>query len=334
MASTYRAVMLRGKGGLEQLTEETLPLTEPKAGELRISVRAVGAGFTDVIMRTGYYPYRPDFPFVPGYDVIGSVDAIGPGVAGFTQGQRVCALTVYGGYAEYLVRGADEFVPVPDGLDDAEVVALILNYVTAYQMIHRVAKVTPGQSVLVNGANGGVGAAALELLKVHGAKAIAAAGPKHFDFVRSLGAVPIESRGRPLDELVRAIEPNGVDAALDGLGGKITGECARATKKGGHLVCYGLTGARSSLLSTVQGFTSLYVGAPLIGRRSSFYGITQIYRKDKTPFKTDIVKLFELLAKRAIEPRIAARLPLLACRDAQRMLEEGGVVGKIVHVRE
>src|ERR1700733_3383062 len=146
MANTYRAVLLQGKGGLDQLQEVELPLTAPKRGELRIKVRATGAGSTDVIMRTGYYPYRPPFPFSPGYEVVGDVDALGEGVTGFTVGQRVCALTVYGGAAEYLTREAEHFVPVPEGLDDAEVVALILNYITAYQMIHRFSELKAGGS--------------------------------------------------------------------------------------------------------------------------------------------------------------------------------------------
>src|SRR5262249_43756435 len=160
-----------------------LPLTEPKAGELRIKVRASGAGSTDITMRTGYYPYAPPFPFVQGYEVVGEVDALGAGVSGFTKGQRVCALTGYGGWGGHLCRDAADFVPVPDGLDDGEVIALILNYITAYQMIHRTGQMKPGQWGLVTGANGGVGAALLELLRIHGAHAIGAASPKHFDFI-------------------------------------------------------------------------------------------------------------------------------------------------------
>lgn len=332
--STYRAVMLKGKGGLDQLEEQSLPLTEPQAGELRIKVRASGAGSTDITMRTGYYPYAPKFPFVQGYEVVGDVDAIGAGVTGFHKGQRVCALTVHGGWGEYLVRDASDFVPVPDGLDDGEVIALILNYITAYQMIHRTAKMQPGQLALVTGANGGVGTALLELLKIHGARAIGAAGPKHFDLVRSLGGEPIESRGKPLEESVHAIHPEGVDVAFDGVSGKTTGECIRATKKGGIIVAYGFMGAMepglSGMLSAARGSTALFVGAPLSGHRSEFYGITALYRKDKQPFREDLPKLFELLKQRKIKPRIAARLPLLAGKKAVEMLTAGGVVGKIV----
>src|SRR6478672_435797 len=167
--------MLLGKGGLDRLEVRELPLADPGPGEVRVRVRATGAGATDLIMRPGSYPFAPPYPFPPGYEVVGDVDAVGAGVTGLARGQRVCALTVYGGQAEYLVRGAEHFVPVPDGLDDAEVVALILNYVTAYQMIHRVAAIQAGHTVLVTGANGGVGSAALELLRAVGARAVGAA---------------------------------------------------------------------------------------------------------------------------------------------------------------
>jgi NADPH:quinone reductase-like Zn-dependent oxidoreductase len=326
----YRAVMLQRKGGLDRLQLVELPLTPPKPGELRIKVRAAGAGFTDITMRTGMYPFRPPFPFVQGYEVVGDVDALGEGVSGFRIGQRVCALTVYGAWAEYLTREADHFVPVPEGVDDAEAVALILNYVTAYQMMHRSAHVQPGQLVLVSGANGGVGTALLELCRLEGVRTVGAAAPKHFDYLRGLGAEPIESRSRPLDVQVREKFPDGVDASFDALGGAATGEHIRATKKGGVVVGYGFMQARHG--GVVRGFAALLLGSRLAGRRGTFYGITAVYRKNKQPLKEDLPKLLELLREKKLRPTIAARLPLLDGKRAEEMLEAGGVAGKIVLV--
>ena len=133
----YRAVMLQGMGGLDRLEEVAVPFVEPGPGEVRVRVVAAGAGSTDILMRTSKYLFAPDFPFVPGYELVGVIDAVGGGVTGLAVGQKVAALTVHGAFAEYLVRSADDFVPVPAGLDDAQTVALILNYVTAYQIIHR-----------------------------------------------------------------------------------------------------------------------------------------------------------------------------------------------------
>src|SRR5512138_3338791 len=124
MPDTYRAILLTGPGDLDRLREVRLPLLAPGPGELRIRVIATGAGGTDLTMRRGRYPFAPPFPFVPGYEVVGIIDAIGEGVTGFAHGQKVAALTVHGAFAEALVRGAEHFVPVPEGLDDSETVAL------------------------------------------------------------------------------------------------------------------------------------------------------------------------------------------------------------------
>jgi NADPH:quinone reductase len=140
-----------------------------------VRVRAAGVGSTDLIMLAGKYRYAPKIPFVPGYEVAGVVEDIGAGVIGFEVGQRVAALTVYGGFAELLVRKAEHFLPVPDGVSDRDAAAVILNYVTAWQMIHRVVKVRPGQTALVTGAAGGVGTAALQLLRLARVKTYGAA---------------------------------------------------------------------------------------------------------------------------------------------------------------
>jgi NADPH:quinone reductase-like Zn-dependent oxidoreductase len=154
--------MLTKKGGPEVLQVVDLPVEEPGPGRLRIRVRAAGVGATDLTMLTGNYMFAPKIPFVPGYEVAGVVDAVGAGVTGFELGQRVAALTVYCGFAELLVREAEHFLPVINGVSDRDAAAVILNYITAWQMIYRVAKVQRGQTALVTAAAGGVGTAALQ----------------------------------------------------------------------------------------------------------------------------------------------------------------------------
>jgi NADPH:quinone reductase-like Zn-dependent oxidoreductase len=337
MSTTYRAVMLMRRGGPEVLEEVTLPLVEPGPGEVRIAVRATGAGATDLTMRRGRYPFAPPIPFVPGYEVIGEVEAAGRDAGDLRVGDRVAALTVHGGYAEKLVRPAKEFVRVPPGLDDGEAVALILNYVTAYQAIHRVAGASAGDTALVTGASGGVGTAALDLLRAAGIQAYGAASAARHDLVRSLGATPIEGRAARIDRALRAVLPRGVDLALDGLGGRFVRQCIRATRRGGSVVGYGFSGAtdaagRPSTLAWWRGMIALLLGARLVARRGRFYGITLLYRRDPAPFREDLPKLFDLLGRGVIRPRIAARLPLLAARRASELLERGGVEGKIVHL--
>lgn len=329
MTQVMQAIQLTRKGGPEVLQRIELPLPEPGPGELRVKVRATGVGSTDVTMRRGYYPYAPKIPFTPGYETVGDVDAIGPGVTGFRVGERVCALLVYGGYATHVVRAAADWLKVPEGLDDAEVVALILNYVTAYQMIHREAKLQAGQRALVTAAAGGVGQALLDLLRVAGARAIGAAAATKHDLVRGYGAEPIEGRAAPVDRGALALAPEGVDASFDGVGGAQLRECIRATQKGGLVVWYGFMGA-AALPTTMRNFMDLMIGARLRGRRASFYGITKLYREDPRPLREDLPKLFALLGERRITPRITVRLPLLAAREANERIERGGVDGKIV----
>jgi NADPH2:quinone reductase len=330
--ATYRAVMLTGKGEPDVLREVELPLVEPGAGEVRLAVRATGAGGTDVIMRRGFYPYAPKIPFVPGYEVVGDIEARGSGVTNLKIGQRVAGLMIHGGYAEKLVRGAVEFVPIPDGVDDATAVALILNYATAYQAIHRIAKVKASDSVLVTGANGGVGSALLELLRPTGARVFGAAAARHHDLVRSLGATPIESRTERIDTAIQRLAPGGVDVAIDNLGGHLVGQSIRATRRGGLVVGIGFSATGGRVGGFLRTLATLYLLAPLTGRRATFFGITQLYKKDPRPFREDLAKLFVLANQGAISPRIAARLPLLAARQAAEIIEKGGFEGKIVHL--
>lgn len=337
MAQTYRATVLTGKGGPERLQVQELPVPEPEPGEVRVRVRASGVGSTDIIMRRGSYAFAPKIPFVPGYEVVGDVEVLGAGVQKLRIGQRVAALAVYGGYGEVVVRRASEFVPVPNGLDDADVVALLLNYASAFQMIERVAKPERGQLALVTGANGGVGSALLELLRVRGIRALGAASPAKYDLISSYGATPIPSRGGPIDVAVHAIAPQGVDAAFDVVGAHGTLECIRATRRGGTVVGYGFMGTmRNGKQRTDLVLLTLFlalIGTRLAGRRGAFYGITALHRRDPRPFEEDLQKLFGLLAAGQIRPRIAARLPLLEARRGNEMLEAGGLEGKIVLIQ-
>jgi NADPH2:quinone reductase len=329
--ATMQAVMLTKKGGPDVLETVELPLPEPGPGEVRVKVRATGVGATDITMRRGSYPYAPSIPFVPGYESVGIVDVVGEGVTTLKAGDRVCALLVHGGYATHVVRGAEHWVKVPDGLDDVHTVSLILNYVTAYQMIHRVTRLRAGESALVNAANGGVGQALLDLLRAHDVSTIGAAARARHDIVASYGATPIEGRSTPLDVGVHAVVAEGVDAAFDGVGGAHTGQCVSSTRRGGITVWYGFAGAQG-FRAVARSALSLFVGARLHGRRGAFYGITMLYRKNPQPFFEDLPKLFDLLAKRKISPRIAQTLPLLDARQANERLEAGGIDGKLVLV--
>src|SRR3954468_22791875 len=149
-----------------QVIEEECP--EPRPGEVRVRVLAAGVALPDVMAREGIHPETPPVPFTPGWDLVGVVDRLGASASGIDVGQTVAALPIHGAYAEFVCLPQRELVPVPSGLDPAEAVSLILNYVTAYQMLHRSAQVRRGQRVLVHGAAGGVGSALLQLGRLVG----------------------------------------------------------------------------------------------------------------------------------------------------------------------
>ena len=329
MAETYRAVMLTKKGGPEVLQVVELPIEPPGPGQLRVQVRAAGVGSTDLIMLTGGYLYAPTIPFVPGYEVAGVVDAIGAGVTGFEIGERVAALTVHGSFAELLVREAEHFLPIPEGVSDRDAAAVILNYVTAWQMIHRVAEVQPGRTALVTGAAGGVGTAALQLLRLAGVKAYGAASASKHELLRTLGAVPIDYRAGSIDRLIRVVEPAGVDYAFDAVGGSNISRCIGALRRGGTLVGFGFMGA-STKLSQLAMFANIFVGARLRRRVGAFYGITMLYRKNPWLLREDLPKIFSLLAAKKINPLIQTTFPLIEARQAIELLASGSVEGKIV----
>ncbi len=329
MPATYHAQMITRPGGPDVLQTVDLPMADPGPGELRVAVRASGVGATDLTMLAGDYMFAPKIPFVGGYEIAGVVEAIGADVTGFEVGQRVAALTVYGGFAERLVRGAEHFVPIPDEVPDVEAVAVILNYVTAWQMIHRVANVRAGQTALVTGAGGGVGTALLQLLRLAGVKTYGAASARKHGLVASLGATPLDYRLGPIDRLIRAREPAGVDFVFDAVGGANIGPCLRAARRGGMVVGYGFM-AVDGALARARMFWDLLIGARLRGRRGTFYGITLRYRKDAKPFHEDLPKILTLVARRQINPVIAATFPLSDAKRAIELLATGTVAGKIV----
>jgi NADPH2:quinone reductase len=329
MTTTYRAMMITKPGGPEVLQPVDLPVAEPGAGELRVRVRACGVGATDLTMLAGDYAFAPKIPFVGGYEIAGIVEALGGGVTGFHVGQRVAALTVHGGFAERLVRGAEHFVPIPDQVSDVEAAAVILNHVSAWQMIHRAARVQAGQSALVTGAGGGVGTALLQLLQLAGVKTYGAASSRKHGLIAKLGATPIDYHTGPIDRFIRALEPSGLDVAFDALGGANIGKCIRAVRRGGMVVGYGFM-AVDGRLARARMFFDVFVGSRLRGRRGTFYGISLLYRKDNKPFLEDLPKILALIAQRKIEPVISAVFPLRDASKALELLATGTVKGKIV----
>ena len=328
-----------------QVLEEECP--EPKGGEARVIVLAAGVSLPDLMMREGVHPETPPLPFTPGWDLIGIVDRLGGDVSGIEPGQIVAALPITGAYAEFVCLPYRELVPVPSGLDAAEAVSLVLNYVTAYQMLHRSAKVKPGQRALIHGAAGGVGSALLQLGRLAGLEMYGTASSRGASAVSALGGIPIDYQQLDFVKEIRRRTSEGVDVVFDGIGGSHIWRSRKALRPGGKVVAYGLTStlrggrlaaSRSGHRHRFRGIAvfGLYIAGGWVfpGRKRVIpYSIQWLKRLRPAVFRQDLITLFDLLQRRQIKPLIAHRCPLAEARRAHELLEKGGVTGKIVLVR-
>jgi NADPH2:quinone reductase len=330
----YKKVILSEFGGPEVLhvvEEATLP--EPGAGEVRVKVLATSATFTDTMVRKGiYYGFKETPPLSPGYDMVGVVDELGAGVIGLEPGQMVADLTVFGAYTEYMLRTADSLVPVPAGLDPAEAVSMVLSYVTAYQMLHRIAKVQRGQEILVHGAGGAVGTALLELGRLLDLEMYGTASKSKHELVKSLGGTPIDYEHEDFLERIQALNGDGVDAAFDAISGDNFKRSFKSLKKGGMLVPYGFYNqAMGKGGNVAKEYMSVALWNILPnGRKAAFYSIGDLRKKNPGWFKEDLSALFDLLAEGKIKPTIERRMKLEEAARAHELIEQAAVKGRIV----
>lgn len=346
----YKRVVVTNRGGPEvlQIVEEQVP--EPGIGDVRVRILAAGVSYADLLMREGVHPETTPQTFTPGWDLVGVVDRVGDGVSGLEPGQMVAALPVCGAYAEFICLPQEELIPVPAGLDPAEAVSLVLNYVTAYQMMHRSARVAPSQRVLIDGAAGGCGTALLQLGRLVPLEMYGTASRRKHTIVSTLGGTPIDYQHSDFVEEIRRLTGDGVDVVFDGIGGRHLWRSLKALRAGGTVVAYGLT-------STLQGGKSAgglrhrlrrlaSIGLPtiacydLLSRGVSFfmagrkriliYSIQRLKRRKPEWFREDLTALLELLRRGSIKPIIAERIPLTQVRRAHELLGSGSVTGKIV----
>lgn len=339
-------VVVTRYGGPEVITVVEQECPAPMRGEIRVKVLAAGVSSPDVLAREGVHPETPRVPYTPGWDLVGIVDQLGEGVSGVQPGQTVAAMPIRGCYAQYVCLPQSKFIPVPTGLDPAETVALILNYITAYQMLHRSAKVKLGQSVLIHGASGGVGTALLQLGKLAGVETFGTCSARAAEVVRALGATPIDYRNSDFVQEIHRLTGNGVDAVFDGIGGDNLWRSREALREGGRVVVYGfqakLRGGRMASDETSgrhpireSAILARYILGNwfLPGRKSMVpYSIQWLMWLKPAWFRQDLVTLFDLLQRNKIKPLIAQRLPLTQARQAHELLGSGGVIGKIVLV--
>ena len=323
----YKSVIVPKRGGPDVLQVVENELRPPSPGDLRIKVLATPVCLPDVQARYGQTPIAPKVPFVPGYAIIGVVDAVGDGFAGLTVGDRVAALTILGGYAEYTYLSAKDLIPVPGALDPAEAVTLILNYIVAYQTLHRSAKVEPGDKVLIIGASGGVGTALLQLGKLAQVSMYGIASKSKHGILTDYGATPIDYHTQDFVEVIRQAEPGGLDAVFDGMVWGYLDRGFPLLRRGGTWVQYGNPLSFSGLLRLLAKL--IWLNVLPNGRSLKLYG-TSTSKFGRQRYLEDWATLFKLLEEGKIEPVIAGRYPILEASRANALLEGGQVTGNLV----
>jgi len=356
-----KRVVVDRYGGPEVLTVVEDDDPRPGLGEVRVRVLAAGVSFTDALLRAGTYLGVPKPPFTPGYELVGVVDELGPGCSRLREGDRVGVLTVWGAYTQRVCVPEVNAVEVPEDLDPAEVVSLVLPYMTAYQLLHRTARVSSGETVLVHGAAGRVGTAVLELAPLAGVRVYGTASARDRAAVERLGGVAIDYRTEDFVARLRELPGKGVDVVLDGLGGALSLRSFRVLRPGGRLVVFGHYSTLVHGRKSWRGWVEWYAATASIAlwgllsprRRVLAYQIQKLRgnRHQVLPvggraralpvgggprnpdwFREDFLALLELLRADKIHPVVAERLPLSDARRAHELLERTAATGKLVLV--
>jgi NADPH:quinone reductase-like Zn-dependent oxidoreductase len=326
---TNLAMGVLGRESHGRIEKTELPILAPGPGQVLIKVERAGVAFGDVIRSAGTIMRIKSYPMVPGYDVAGRIEEVGAGVAALEKGDSVAAFCQTGGYAQYLTIDASLVLELPDSLDFDKAVALNLNYLTAWQMMFRVAKLKRGDSALALSAAGGVGTAILDIARHEGIGMFGATSAGKLDLVRGLGADAIDYKAADYVDYVLAKKPGGVDAAFEALGPASAARTREAVARGGSLVMFGYLGTYSSgaIFSEIMP-KALGLIAFSKGRKVSLYGIDP--RKRKAWYREDLAKLLQLAAERSLDPVIDSVLPLERAMEAHERLASGRVRGKIV----
>lgn len=322
-----------------QIRQRTLP--PPRRGEALVQIDAAGISFAEQAMRRGLYPGQPAFPFVPGYDFVGRIVAVGQGVSESRVGARVAAITKLGGWATHLLTPAHGLVHVPEGITDAQAETVLVNGVTAWQMLFREAEVKGGQTILVHGANGGVGTVLCGLARHFGMRVIGTASPRNHEALRAMGAEPLDYDAPDLADRVRALAPGGVDAAFDHLGLESARISYRLLAPGGSLIVYGNASSLGGKTAIVRVFLRLVLQLLLWKLRPKSHYVTFYNfwagrwlrpKRFRNRIAQDLATLFYLLREGIIDPPVAAQFPLTDVAAAMTLAESRTVQGKIVLV--
>lgn len=334
------AIVLPGKVEPEGLLVRERELGAPGPGKLRVRVEATGVSFAEVQMRRGRYPGQPPFPFVPGYDLAGVVEQVGPGVSGFGIGDRVAVMTLTGAWAERAEVDAAHAVGIPSCVSAREAAAVIVNGVTAWRMLAD-ARVAQGDTVLVHGAGGGVGTLLVQLARARGARVIGTAREAQRAVVEALGAELVDYRREDVAARVRQLAPAGVNAVFDHVGGASLKLSYGLLAQRGTLVSYGSASTRDehgSAWAPIVRHTlwalwmNLRPGARRV-RMFDVWGRSELGLRRaafQARFRSDLCAVLARVERRELAVTIAASFPLERAADALRLHESGSSAGKIL----
>ena len=326
-----KAMLSTAPGGPDTLELTEMPTPAPRAGALLIKVHAAGVNFPDTLMIRDLYQFKPPRPFAPGGEVCGEIAALGEGVSGFAVGERVLALTAHGGFASHMALDAAAAVKVPDAMPSEEAACFIFTYGTSLHALKDRAALQSGETLLILGAAGGVGAAAIELAKAMGATVIAAvSSPDKADFCTSIGADHTIVYPRQMDrdaqrafsDKVKALTGGtGVDVVYDAVGGDYAEPALRAIGWEGRYLVVGFPAGIPKLPLNLP----LLKGSQIIG---VFWGAA--VKRDPKGHAQNMADLFRLYEESKIKPRIHATFPLEQAAEALTMMSDRKVMGKVV----
>jgi len=332
----YKSVIVPRFGGPEvlQVVEKEIPAPAPN--ECRVKVLAAGVARVDSMMRTGLYPvFTPLPPFCPGRDIAGIVDAVGKAVETLRVGEMVAAYTNGNGYAEYICLPESALVPFSSQLDPRQVACLPLNYITAYQLLHRFAKVKKGERVLIHGAGSGVGTALIQLGALVDLEMYGTASPAKHETIYRLGATPIDYKSEDFVKKIFSLTGDGVDVVLDHVGGRHLWKSFKTLRPGGRMIAYGeLSWASGNKINQVEKLSHSILLKLL---KYAPKRIVRWYELDPAGgmippewYREDLRTLINLLQREKIKPIIAAHFPLVEAVKAHKLFDETGITGKII----
>ena len=320
-----KALLCKTWGGPETLVLEELPSPRPAAGEVVIDVKAAGVNFPDVLIIQNKYQLKPPLPFAPGAELAGVIKEVGAGVTGFKPGDRVIAMTMYGAFAEECVARVDQLIRMPAGLDFATAAAFTLTYGTSWHALKDRGQLRAGETLLVLGAAGGVGIAAIEIGKALGARVIAAASsPEKLAVCRAHGAdETIDYAAEDMRSRIKAITGDkGVDVVYDPVGGPYAEPAVRSTAWRGR---YLVVGFANGEIPRIPLNLLLLKGSSLVG---VYWG--DWTRREPEAAAAGMEELLGWLAAGKLKPHLAARYPLARAAEAIAALASRKVAGKLV----